>query len=753
MKKIFSFVLGILSLFFVLCISGCKDNKEGDADVGYNLTTQSDINNFTATGNVANLTISGEEITDLSNLKFTSIGTLIIKNTHIHDLSLPNLTAVTQELRIEGNSKLVAIREIPKLEEMNGELVINRNMLLTDISGLLNIQRGSGSISVINNKALGEEKPLIGDDYSYGLFPLRYLYEKGKFQGSIRVADNHPNAATDVADIGRLNEGIQSYTITSRKEALELAPTNTTVRNLTIFGGEITDEVLGILTGKIKKIIGTLTIEETVITNTEGFFDVIDVEGSIVFRNNTPGNGYDAIFSNGLRYYDRVNGDLIIDNTPIKFWGKGSSFAQIKEITGDFRILNNAYQGTKGDEQDGMPLLKKVGGDLEISNCPNLPNMQTFTMELNEIEGKLIYKNNPQVISLSGFESLTSIGGGVEICRNGNENGEIPSYGSTGRPGWCMVKAWVENEIIKNTSEIILEDSKGEAIDLTMIDACDGFNPSKDDGIPKNYEINGAREMQLFLEGPKGKAVNLTITGDDITQEMINQVQYRIESVSGVVTWDGLSIRSTKHFFDAIECLGGIIIKNCPNLVEPSGFQDAPERYRVIHGDFVIENCPKFACGGFQGWSSFNCITKVEGNLRLIGIVDSNVNCETFKNLTEVEGDFELRDIQWFWELNFKDPTAPLPLEKIGGDLIIQDCHAFWQLDGLTNLKSVGGDVVILNTQVPVYSSDWQLGFCYLKYMKDWGTIFKPDVKMTLGTSDNLIDVDSLSPCGPSNFD
>lgn len=122
-------------------------------------------------------------------------------------------------------------------------------------------------------------------------------------------------------------------------------------------------------------------------------------------------------------------------------------------------------------------------------------------------------------------------------------------------------------------------------------------------------------------------------------------------------------------------------------MVDPSGFQEAPDKYRIIHGDFIIENCPNFACGGFQGWSSFNCITKVEGDLRLIGIVTSNVNSETFKNLTEVEGDFELRDIQWFWELNFKDPTRPLPLEKIGGDLIIQDCHAFWQLDGLAGLN------------------------------------------------------------------
>lgn len=749
MKKIFLILSGIL--FFSSIFSSCKDDDGGNSAPGYNLTTQNEVNNFTEPGEVSFLIISGEDITDLSPLQFTSVKTLIVKNTNIQELSLPALTAIKEELRVEGNSKLTKISGFPKLEELNGELVINNNVLLENISGLLNIQKGSGTISIINNKALGEDKPLTGDDYSYGLLPLRYLYEKGKFDGTFRVADNHPAAATNIDDIGKLEEGISSYTITSRQQAVELAPSNTTVRNLTISGSEITDEVMRLLTGKIKKIIGTLTIEGTVITNTEGFFDVVSVEGSIVFRNNTPGNGYDAIFSNGLRFYEKVNGDLIIDNTPIKFWGKGSSFAQIKEITGDFRILNNPYQGTRGDELDGMPLLKKVGGDLEISNCPNIVNMQTFMMSLQEIGGRLIYKNNPKVISLSGFESLKSIADGVEITGNGNENGEIPTYGSTGRPGWCMVKAWVEDEIIKNTSDVILAYSNGEAVDLSMIEACDGFNPSQDDGTPKDYEINGAREMQLFLEGPKGKAINLIIKGEDITQEMINQVQYRIESVSGVVTWDGLSIESTKSFFDVIDCQGGIVLKNCPNLVIPSGFQDAPDKYQVIHGDFIIENCPKFACGGFQGWSSFNCITKVEGSLRLIGIVNSNVNSETFKNLTKVGGDFELRDIRSFWELNFKEPTRPLPLEKIGGDLIIKDCHQLWQLDGLTNLKSVGGDVVILNTQVPTYSSNWQLGFCYLKYMKDLGTIFKPDVKITVGSTDNLIDIDSLSPCDSLN--
>lgn len=76
-----------------------------------------------------------------------------------------------------------------------------------------------------------------------------------------------------------MEDGISSYTIASRKDALEFAPTNTTVRNLTISGSEITDEVLRLLTGKVKKIIGTLTIEGTVITNTEGFLMLLVWKG------------------------------------------------------------------------------------------------------------------------------------------------------------------------------------------------------------------------------------------------------------------------------------------------------------------------------------------------------------------------------------------------------------------------------------------------------------------------------------------
>ena len=136
MKNIRLIMLGVLCLLFVIHVGGCKDDDGGDSAVGYNLTTQKDVNNFLESGNISYLIISGEDITDLSALKFASIGSLIIRNTNVLDLSLPNLTSVQEELRIEGNSKLIKISDLSKLKEINGELVINNNVLLTDISGL-----------------------------------------------------------------------------------------------------------------------------------------------------------------------------------------------------------------------------------------------------------------------------------------------------------------------------------------------------------------------------------------------------------------------------------------------------------------------------------------------------------------------------------------------------------------------------------------------------------------------------------------
>ena len=53
MKNIRLIMLGVLCLLFVIHVGGCKDDDGGDSAVGYNLTTQKDVNNFLESGNIS----------------------------------------------------------------------------------------------------------------------------------------------------------------------------------------------------------------------------------------------------------------------------------------------------------------------------------------------------------------------------------------------------------------------------------------------------------------------------------------------------------------------------------------------------------------------------------------------------------------------------------------------------------------------------------------------------------------------------
>lgn len=750
MKVILRNLTSICLLFVMLFAISCKDDDIDSGD-NYTLTTQTDVDNFTSGGSIQSLVISGEDVLDLSPLKFTSIGTLIIKGTGIQKLDLSNLTSVAEVLTIEGNAKLKAISGWQNLKTLNGTILINNNPLLTDISALLNVERGSGKLSVINNESLGEDKPLENNDYSYGLFPLKYLKDNNLFEGTIRCSNNHSGSAQLVDNIGKLEEGILSYVIDSKEALKNFSPGNTIVNNLTLKGAEITDTELLLVSEKVKEIRGTVTFEETKITTTQGFFNVIKINGGIVFRNNTPANG-DAIDSNGIRYYKKVNGDLIIENTPIKMWNTGSnqdSFSGITEVAGDFRLINNSYMGTRGDELNGFPLLASVGGDLEISDNPNISNMDTYSMSLKSIGGDLIIRNNAKVNSLAGYESVKSIGGSVLIEKNGTSVSGIPDYGMTGRPGWCMVKAWIEKGIV-DASQVTAKDYAGNIIDLSIIDACDGMNPVPDDGTPKSWTLASQKELLAFVNGgAKTTVIDLTILGpnseaaSDITLEAFNLITSRVATVTGTITVDGINDwNTTSGFFDQINCQGGIVIRNCPNLENMNGL----EGYTEIHGDFIVENCPKAITGGAAGWAghSFSNLVKVDGNFRVIGLHDKFISENTLPNLKEVGGDFEFSDCTNFWQLYNSDAKQGLTLERIGGSLILKNNPSFWSLSPFYTLTEIGGDIIIKGNDIPTNSEEWRAGLDIIKYWLKQG-IVKSTATISLERKDgSIIDVNSL---------
>ena len=732
MYKIIRNIVGLAMLLSGIWLSSCnKTYNVLDNGSDYTINSQAEAAKFNVNSDIRSLTISGEDITDISTLSFKSIKNLIIKNTGIQTLNLSNLSSVTVSLQISDNSNLTAISGFNNLKFINGTVIIDNNAVLMDISGFMNLKTFIGSLNITNNVILGEDMPNAGD-YTYGLFPVKYLSENNIIKGTVTLANNHPKAATTVSFIGHMGAGtVIDYSINSRSDVEAFMPSNDTVKNLTIKGAEITDALYRSLATKFKVVRGTVTIENTSITTSEGFFDVVQCLGGIILKDNQSNGGLFNI--NGFKAYTKIGGDLVVDNCPgVTHWGPGTCFAQIVTIDGSLRVLGGQMASS------AFASLSAIGGDFEISNCNKVDFWNLSDGVLRTIGGDIIYTDNNKVNGLAGLDKLTHIGGNITIARNGSpveSIGEIPGQSIPGRPGFCVVKAWVEDGIVASTAIITLSLSTGTAVDLNNISACGAEKPS--------YTINGLAELNLFTgsANPDKKEIvtNLTITGGDITDNAISLVQTRVAEVRGIVTWDGLGlITTTENFFEKFPCKGGIIIKNMPSLNNVNAFKG----YSEIGGDLVFENCPNIPTAA---WGEGNClsrITKVMGNLKMSG-VNADISGVTFKSLLEVGGNFEASNNNGnFW--NF----AGMNIKIIGGNLIIKDNAKVNGLGGFTSIESIGGNVTILDngSDMPLNSTSNQVGLCLIKNFKDSGKI-KSSATIVLGTTSSPVEVDSLTPC------
>src|SRR3546814_9101437 len=149
---------------------------------------------------------------------------------------------------------------------------------------------------------------------------------------------NSPVAVTDPALIGEKQvSDIISYVLASASDVENFSPLLDTVHNLRIAGSAITDHLLSTIASRIVWAKGTVTIENTAIATTEGFFDQVACNGSILLRNNLQ-----LTNPNGFKNYKAIHGDLIIDNCPnLFFWASpdaNAGFSGIERIEGSLRI-------------------------------------------------------------------------------------------------------------------------------------------------------------------------------------------------------------------------------------------------------------------------------------------------------------------------------------------------------------------------------------------------------------------------------
>ncbi|WEK36033.1 MAG: hypothetical protein P0Y53_00845 [Candidatus Pseudobacter hemicellulosilyticus] len=475
MKTIVQYPLVLFSVLAVLFF-GCE-KEENELTIGddYTLRSQAGVNAFTVTENIRTLTISGTDITDLSGLAFKNIRNLTIENTGITNLQLPALSAVTVSFTIRNNAQLEAIDGLDNFKFHSGALLIEGNPLLTQLQGLMHLKVFKGDLTITDNVSLGENVPCSFD--TVGFCVVKYLMNNSVINGLVTLSNNHPNAVNDPSLIGEMGGGnIISYVLGSKTDVEKFAPLSDSAMDLRITGTDITDAVIGTIKSKLKAVKGTLTVENTMITTTETFFNSVNCMGSIILRNNA-----ELVNPQGFKDYRQVNGDLIIENCPkMAYWGfptGAASFSGIARIEGSLRL--NPVPGM-GDGGAGFSSLTYVGGDMEITGSKtagDMWNMDTWYVVgggIKHIGGSLIYRNHYKVNGLGGFQAVEYIGGDVTIVDNGGPDGLIPTVTASNQVGFCIVKNWVNNGVLKKDNPVIqLRAKAGDAlIDINTLPSC-----------------------------------------------------------------------------------------------------------------------------------------------------------------------------------------------------------------------------------------------------------------------------------------
>lgn len=537
----------------------------------------------------------------------------------------------------------------------------------------------------------------------------------------------------------------QDYVLNGKSEVDSLIATigdeKIQVRNLTITGHDVNDAVLSSLAAKISAVLGTLTFDgigsenTTDWLNTNQFISSVDCQGSIIFQNIS-----NIVNPNGFSAYTTIGGDFIIDNCPnyaIADWV--TSLSSISEVKGDFIIRGvNRLAGSVFNS------LAKVGGDFELSGMTNVWSLKNG-MQVRQIGGDLVLKDNSSLWSLHGFEKLIDVGGNVVITNN-NPKLPISSGNVDGDDciGLCLIKDLKDMGVF--SSDAVFNLATGSENTSVSVDSLPSCTP---DRTSKSYVIMGEEELKAFINGrgeEKETVYDLYITGSDITEGTLRDLELRVGKIEGTLTFSEIGTSdtwlSTDQCLEFIDMQGSIEFHDVPAHVNPNGMGS----WTKIPGNVVIDNCPQFP----NDWDPFTSCTEVGGDIRIIGPI-KGFNSRFFPALSKIGGDFYVDGVSSFWD--FSDDNGD-DLTDIGGDLTIINCPDFTRdskgFKGFQNLTRIGGSVLI-NVPVWIPENDYsssKVGACLFNYLIEQGVVARENVKIIGAGGELDLEGGTIGSCG-----
>ena len=703
-----------------------ETNLFGQCPTNLPLVSQAQVDSFsllypTCTEIEGDLVIQGPGITNLNGLaNITNItGNLIINQAS----SLQNVNGLSSLQSIGGSlgiiqTGLLNLNGLSSLTSINGDIGIQGNLALTDISGLENIDpstiSGSQGLYILGNPSLSICN--LDNFCTYLSFPAvthpRTISTNGANCGSVAVIT--ASCSTDCPS------GDLVFSTQSEINSFALAyPSCTHIfGNVIIEGGSNITNLNAL--ANLTNISGNLTIQNnTTLTNINGLISLISIGGNVTISQNSALENV-----NGLNFVTSIGGSLTVSNNSqltsilgLQNVDPGSiSGLQIQNnpalavcnlpnlctyllnpsSTHPRTITGNAAACINETAMMGSCSLTCPVGDIVFLNQAQIDNFIMAYPECTEISGSLTIQGNgisnlnglanitsisgnlvinqaSNLLNLDGLSALESVGGSMGIAQSGIQhlNG-LSSLTTIG--GALVLQANPQLNDITGLENI--DPSSITGVGLTIVN-----NPQVSFcNLPNlcTYLANPATTHPRTILGNTGDCQTIVEVLTQCTPvepepecEVPNNISGSISSTTSItLTWT-----SSGTLFDIEYVTQGTSPTGIPsfeNIGKPFILENLnPETSYKVYIRQVCENNIK------SEWSSaysFSTPTIVEEPEEVEGT-------QSFRFTTQEEVD----------EFITENPT----LTVITGNIIIRGGHDITNLNGLSNITKINGDLII----------------------------------------------------------
>ncbi len=719
-------------------------------------------NQFTLTNTLQSLThIGGDlQISFCSSIQLLSSfqnvqhigGDLILQgNSGIQTIKyLNNLQSIGGKIIIEGNDQLMAINGLESLFQMDGAIVIQNNSVLECIYGLKNIA------------AAGIDNLTIKDCPQLSICQLDNFCDYIVGNGSATIENNAPgcNLVTEIT-VGcvPINCPTSDVEITNAFDDLNY---EIIYKNCTSINHDIYVEFDAFyefdynhdkgFNAQVENLQGNIFIQYNQVNlPTLGFNNLQSISGSISIINNPS-----IVRLDGFSSLQSIGGNLIIEGYDFLFpfasllWG----FNSLDTIEGNLEYRNNAaaeilpilptLTTINGDiiietnnvlNFEMIANVEQVGGNIHISNNPNLLNLFSFVNIDPTSFSNLIIENNPNVsfCHLPNFCDYLEQGGAATISGNGINCTSVQDVESECNE---ILDCQINSVVITSQSDLNLFQAQYpfcNKIDGTlMIESADNLAAFQNiDTILGSLRISDLNSEDLNdLQNLEYIGGSLILNGQTNFENLtgLSNLNY----IGGAIAIDGNFGLKNLQGLDGLTFVGGDIFvlnstiedmsNDCPNLSSFAGNITFENNTLLTHTpifDNVSNSSGGFSCTGnnqLKTIQGFNNGTFLNGNL-YIENNDSLFSINAFQNIETITGNFQLKsnlalteiqgfgnvkNIEQFVTLYENELLTALPftsLESVNGNFLISKSNAA-NLSGLQNLETINGNFEITNNQL-----------------------------------------------------